>query len=164
MPQVTPVLHMLCGKVASGKSTLSAELARGPSTIVVAQDQWMAKLYPNELKTVADYVRLVSRLRAAMGPHLTELLRAGLSIVLDWPANTVASRAWMSEVFKAAGAAHKLHVLDVPDEVCLERLRVRNAEGRHEYTVSQVEFEELSRYFEPPTPPEGFDVVVHSWR
>src|SRR5215217_3572980 len=161
MPQHTPVLHMLCGKVASGKSTLCTELARAPATLVVAQDPWMATLYPDELKTVADYVRLVPRLRAAMGPHLSELLRAGLSVVLDWPANTVASRTWMRGVFEAAGAAHKLHVLDVPDEVCLERLQARNASGAHEYKVSRAEFEELSRYLEPPTPAEGFDVMMH---
>jgi predicted kinase len=164
MPEVTPVLHTLCGKVASGKSTLCAELARGPSTIVVAQDHWMAKLYPEELKSIADYVRLVPRLRAAMGPHLAALLRAGLSVALDFPANTVASRAWMRGVFEAAAASHKLHVLAVPDAICLERLRARNAEGMHEYTVSQAEFEELGRYFVPPAPEEGFDVVVHPWR
>jgi predicted kinase len=164
MPQVTPVLHMLCGKVASGKSTLSAELARAPSTILVAQDHWMARLYPDEVKTVADYLRLVPRLHAAMRPHLIELLCAGLSVVLDWPANTVASRAWMKGIFEVAAAAHKLHVLVVPDEICLARLRARNEEGAHEYRVSRTEFEELSRYFEPPTPAEGFDVVVHPWR
>ena len=71
MPQHTSVLHMVCGKVASGKSTLCAELAREPSTIVVAQDHWTATLFRDELKMVADYVRLAPRLRAAFGPHLT---------------------------------------------------------------------------------------------
>jgi predicted kinase len=53
MAQV-PTLHMLCGKVAADKSTLSAQLAQAPARIVVAQDHWMAKLYPEELRTVAD--------------------------------------------------------------------------------------------------------------
>lgn len=46
----------------------------------------MSKLYKEELQTVADYIRLIPRLRDAMGPHVTDLLRAGLSVVLDWPA------------------------------------------------------------------------------
>jgi predicted kinase len=96
-----------------------------------------------------------------MGPHVVALLRAGLTVVLDWPANTVASRAWMRGIFEAAGAAHKLHVLDVPDEVCLARLRARNAEGAHAYTVSESEFAELTRYFEPPTIDGGFDVMIY---
>lgn len=88
-----PTFHMLCCKVAAAKSTLAARLAEAPSTVVVAQDPWMAALYPEELRLIADYVRLVPRLMAAMGPHLVGLLRAGLSVVLDWPANTRASRA-----------------------------------------------------------------------
>ena len=60
-----------------------------------------------------------------------------------------------------AGASHQLHFLDVPDEVCLARLQRRNAEGRHEYNVSRAEFEELSSYFEPPTPAEGFDIAIY---
>lgn len=121
----------------------------------------MAALYPEELRSIADYVRLVPRLRAAMGPHVADLLRAGLSAVLDWPANTRTSRAWMRGVFEAAGAAHRLHVLDVPDKVCLARLAARNAGGIHEYQVSEAEFAELARHFEQPALDEGFDVVVN---
>ena len=39
----------------------------------------------------------------------------------------------------------------------------RNEAGTHEFRLSPAEFEELSRYFEPPTPAEGFDMVVHPW-
>ena len=160
MSEDTPVLHMLCGKVAAGKSTLSRQLAT-PRTIVIAQDHWMSKLYKEEVQSVADYVRLVPRLCNAIGPHVADILRAGLCVVMDWPANTIAGRAWMRGIFELAGASHKLHFLDVPDEVCLARLQNRNAEGRHEYNVSRGEFEELSSYFQPPTQAEGFDIVIH---
>lgn len=163
-PDHVPTLHMLCGKVAAGKSTLAARLAEAPSTILIAQDPWMAALYPEELRSIADYVRLVPRLRAAMGPHIAALLRAGLSVVLDWPANTRASRAWMRSIFEAAASAHQLHVLDVPDEVCLARLSARNAKGLHEYQVSEAEFTELTSHLELPTPDEGFDVVAYPVR
>jgi hypothetical protein len=97
-----------------------------------------------------------------MGPHVSALLRLGLSVVLDWPANTVTSRAWMRSVLKAGGAAHVLHVLDVADAVSLERLRARNASGLHLYTLDEAQFEVLSRYYEPPTSAEEFTVVIHS--
>src|SRR5436190_23809007 len=74
MSEDTPVLHMLCGKAAAGKSTLCERLVT-PRTIVIAQDHWMSKLYTEELQTVADYIRLVPRLRSAIGPHVGHIAR-----------------------------------------------------------------------------------------
>jgi len=155
------MLHLVCGKIAAGKSTLTAGLGRLPRTVVVAEDQWLSQLYPGEQSTLADYVRNSSRLRAVMGPHVVALLRAGVSVVLDFPANTLASRAWMRGLFEAASAPHQLHRLDVPDEVCKARLRARNAAGRHAFTVTDEEFDLFTSYFVAPMPEEGFDVIVH---
>lgn len=156
-----PTLHMICGKIAAGKSTLAARLAAAPATVLVSEDYWMSRLYGEELKTVADYVRLSARLRKAMGGHLASLLRAGVSVVLDFPANTIANRQWMRTIFEEAGTAHRLHVLDLPDEICRARLHRRNASGAHEYVVSDAEFDAITRYFQPPTAEEGFETVVY---
>jgi predicted kinase len=155
------MLHMICGKAGSGKSTLARRLSEETGALLISQDAWMAALYPDELVEIADYIRLVPRLSAAMGPHVTELLRAGLTVVLDWPANTVRTRAWMRGVAEAAGAEHRLHVLDVPDQVCLARVQGRNAAGEHEFTLSEAQFAEITRYFEPPTAAEGLKIIVH---
>ncbi|NPU67612.1 ATP-binding protein [Bradyrhizobium sp. 83012] len=156
-----PTLHLVCGKIAAGKSTLTAELGRHPATVAVAEDDWLAQLYPGEQTSLADYVRNSSRLRAVMGPHVVALLRAGVSVVLDFPANTLASRAWMRGLFEAAQVPHRLHHLDVSDEICKARLRARNDGGRHAFTVTDEEFDLFTSYFVAPTPEEGFDVIVH---
>ncbi|WP_407522875.1 AAA family ATPase [Methylobacterium oryzisoli] len=155
------MLHLVCGKIAAGKSTLTAALGARPHTILVREDRWLARLYPGEQNSLADYVRNSTRLRGAMGPHLIALLRAGLSVVLDFPANTPASRAWMRTLFQDAGVAHQLHYLDVPDEICKARLRQRNAAGEHEFTVSDEQFDLFTSYFVAPAPDEGFNVVLH---
>ncbi|WP_315721183.1 MULTISPECIES: ATP-binding protein [unclassified Bradyrhizobium] len=156
-----PTLHLVCGKIAAGKSTLVAELGRRPATVVLAEDDWLAQLYPGEQTSLADYVRNSSRLRAVMGPHVVALLRAGVSVVLDFPANTLASRAWMRGLFEAARVPHQLHHLDVPDEICKARLRARNDEGRHAFNVTEEEFDLFTSYFVAPTAEEGFDVILH---
>ena len=61
----TPTLHLLCGKIASGKSTLSARLAARPLTVIISEDQWLARLYAGEMHSVADYVRCSAKLREA---------------------------------------------------------------------------------------------------
>ena len=47
-------LHMMCGKIAAGKSTLSARLAEAKNTVVISEDRWMERLYP-EIKTLPDF-------------------------------------------------------------------------------------------------------------
>src|ERR1051325_6385372 len=154
-----PTLHLLCGKVAAGKSSLARRLAEAPATVLLVEDEWTSRLYPGELITIEDYAVRAARIREGVGPPAAQLLRAGLSVVLDFQGNTLKVRAWMRGIFEAAGTAHQLHVLNPPDEVCKARLRARNASGQHPYQVSDAEYDAISAYFVPPAPEEGFNVV-----
>jgi len=156
-----PTLYLLCGKIAAGKSTLAQQLAARPSTLLISEDHWTSTLYPVELKTIEDYTRLSARLRAAMTPHIVGILHLGLSVVLDFAANTARQRAWVRSLVEAAGVPHELHYLDLPDELCKQRLRQRNAGGEHQFQVSDAEFEQFTAYFVPPAADEGFNVIVH---
>ena len=158
-PLLTPTLHLVCGKIASGKSTLTASLASAPHTVRISEDSLLAQLYPGQIASLADYVDCAARLRAAVAPLALQMLRAGVSVVLDFPANTPASRAWMRELFQQAGVPHVLHYLDVTDEECKARLRRRNASGLHPFSTSDAQFDEITRHFTPPDTSEGFDIV-----
>jgi predicted kinase len=161
-PPRPTTLYLLCGKVAAGKSTLARRLAKRPATLLITMDHWMSILFPTENRTIDDFARLSARLRAAMGPHVVDILRHDLSVVLDFPANTLRWRGWMRSLIFDAQVAHELHVLDVPDAICKERLRQRNISGQHQYHVTEETFDLFMRYFVPPGPEEGFNLVVHS--
>lgn len=161
MSEKQAILHLLCGKIAAGKSTLAARLAAEERSVLIGEDFWLSRLYPGEIETLEDYVRHSGRLRAVMGPHVESLLRSGLSVVLDFPANTLKQRAWLRSLFEAAGTAHRLHYLDVTDSVCRARLRQRNREGTHDFAPGDEDFDLITGYFVPPTPEEGFDIIRH---
>ncbi|MDP9989644.1 putative kinase [Variovorax boronicumulans] len=156
---MTPMLHMVCGKIGAGKSTLTRRLADAPATVLISEDAWLAALYPGEIVDLPDYVRASARLKQVMVEHVVALLAAGVSVVLDFPANTVSSRAWARGIFEKAGVAHRLHFLDVPDEVCKTRLRARNASGKHPFETTDAEFDLITRHFVAPSEAEGFHVV-----
>lgn len=156
-----PTLHLLCGKIASGKSTLSAELAARPMMVIISEDQWLGRLYVGEMDSVADYVRCSAKLRDAIAPHLVALLKAGMSVVLDFPANTLANRQWMKGIVEASGADNQLHYLDVPDDICKARLRARNQAGEHDFAATDAQFDFITSHFVPPTAAEGLTIVVH---
>ncbi len=154
----TGMLHILVGLAASGKSTLAEKLAQDPATVVVSEDAWLAELFGPDMSTLADYVRFSARLRAAMTPHISALLRSGVSVVLDFGANTLESRAWLHDILKDSGCDHVLHFLDVSPETCLARLHARNAAGSHPFAVTDEQFYRITAHFTPPDPTEGFSV------
>lgn len=161
MSAVPPTLHMVCGKIASGKSTLTAKLGRRENTVLVSEDDWLATIYAEEMVSIADFVRCAARLRKVMGPHVVSMLNAGVSVVLDFQANTIEARKWMRGILDQTDASHILHVLDVPDETCLERLRSRNARGEHPFAVTEEQFRQVSGRFVMPSPEEGFNILRH---
>ena len=161
MPDTSLILHMLCGKIAAGKSTLAASLAGAPGTVLIAEDDWLNALFADELVSLPDYVRCSSKLGRIMAPHVAAVLNAGVSVVLDFPANTVEQRRWMRGILATTTAAHQLHLLETPDEVCLARLRARNSRGDHPFAVTEAQFHQFSSHFAAPTPDEGLNVVRH---
>ena len=108
----TGTLHLLCGKAASGKSCLARQLAEAPGTVMLAEEQWLAELFPWGISNPDDYQLYARRVRKVMGPHVVGLLRAGTSVVLDIPANTLADRRWLIDLAQQAGAGHCLHFLE----------------------------------------------------
>ncbi|MBX3501331.1 MAG: ATP-binding protein [Alphaproteobacteria bacterium] len=155
-------LYLISGKIGAGKSTLAKQLAARPATLLISEDHWTSHLFADQLRTIDDYRRLSARLRAAMAPHIVAILKLGLSVVLDFPANTPTQRGWMRGLIEATQVAHELHLLDMPDALCLQRLRQRNASGEHPFQVSDADFAQFTRHFTLPSPEEGFNVVVHA--
>jgi len=156
-----PTLHLMCGKIASGKSTLAKSLAEEQRALVLSEDQWLSRLYPEQIKSVADYVRCARQIRGVLGPLVIDVLTAGVSVVLDFPANTVADRQWLRGLADTAKVPHCLHYLEVDDDTCRVRLHARNALAEHEFAASDAEFDLITRYFQEPDVGEGLEIVMH---
>ncbi|MFJ2386343.1 AAA family ATPase [Pseudomonas koreensis] len=154
-------LHLLCGKIASGKSTLAKSLAEQHGALVLSEDQWLSRLYPQQINSVADYLRCARQIRGVLGPLVVDVLAAGGSVVLDFPANTVADRQWLRGLADSARVRHRLHYLDVDDDTCRARLHARNALAEHEFAASDAEFDLITRYFHVPEVDEGLEIVTY---
>ena len=155
-------LLFMCGKMAAGKSTLARALAERENAVLLVQDEFLAALYPGEIVDIPDFVRCSSRLRDSLAPHICALLSKGVSVVLDFPGNTKSQRTWFRTLFEQADAAHELHFIDVPDDVCKRQLRdrSRNLPAGTPWTTD-AEFDAITAYFEAPASGERFNVIRH---
>jgi hypothetical protein len=96
-------LHFICGKAASGKTTLARRLGADHRATVIVEDEWVTLLEIDRLIfDVADYARHTRRLRALIAPHTVQFLKLGAPVVFDFAGNTVKDRAWVRSVFEAA--------------------------------------------------------------
>lgn len=156
-----PTLHLLCGKIASGKSTLAKTVAAEHRAIVLSEDHWLASLYPGEIQAIADYLRCAQRVRGVLGPLVINLLESGVNVVLDFPANTLANRKWLLGLAQTAKVPHRLHYLELDDATCRARLHARNAQGEHDFAATDAEFDLITRHFSVPSEEEGLVIEVH---
>ena len=156
-----PTLHLLCGKIASGKSTLAKTLVAEHAAILLSEDTWLAQLYPGEILSIADYLRCAQRIRGVLGPLVINLLESGVNVVLDFPANTLANREWLLGLAQAAKVPHRLHYLELDDATCRARLHARNARGDHDFAATDAEFDLITRHFCVPSEAEGLVIEVY---
>lgn len=155
-------LIFLCGKMASGKSTLARELAQLENAVLLVEDEFLDRLFSGEISDIPGYVKYSSRLKNALGPHVCALLSKGISVVLDFPANTEAQRAWFRELFERANADHELHFVNASDALCKSQLKERTKDlPAGTRWTTDAEFDAVTAYFRPPSEDEKFNVVRH---
>jgi predicted kinase len=161
-PHAPGRLHFFCGKAGAGKSTLARAIAEAEGATLICEDVWLSRLYGDQMQTFDDYRRLAQRLKTVVGPLCLDLLRAGGTVVMDFPANTRAARDWFRALGEQAGAEAVLHDVASTDATCLARIERRNAErpeGSHHLTPEL--FAQISAFFELPAQDEGFQVQRH---
>jgi predicted kinase len=156
------VLHLLCGRIAAGKTTLAKSLARRYDAILIGEDQSLQQLYPSEIINFEDYRQYSERLKGYLQPQCVELLSRGVSLVLDFPANTPNCRRWLQQIYRQAEARHLLHYVATPTAQCKKQLLQRiEQQGANVSPIALEQFDEINQYFVPPSVEEGFNVEIN---
>lgn len=153
-------LYFFCGKMAAGKSTLAKQLAHNHDAIMLVEDDLLSQLYPEEIIDIPSYVKYSWRLKTAISAHICTLLLNGISVVLDFPANTQNQRQWFRQLIERTHATHELHFIDATNDLCKQQLKKRsqNKPDGAAFT-SDAEFEAITKYFQAPVEAEGFNII-----
>lgn len=156
-------LVFLCGKMAAGKSTLARQLAKREDAVLLNQDEMLDTLFPNLIVNVASYLEYAGRVNRMVAPHVTAILSKGVSVVLDFPANTRNQRAWFRGIIDGAGVGHELHFLDTPEAISKAQLKARSAHlpPGTKWTTEE-DFELIASHFVAPSDDEAFNVIRHT--
>ena len=141
-----PRLFLTCGLPAAGKTTLARQLAADRSALRLTQDEWLIALgsTPWDASTREKVDHELWRLAQ-------EVLRLGLSVVLDFGLWARIERDEMRSVARGLGVGVELHFLDVPADELWRRIEARNAEPPwNSYPIGRAHFDEWRRIFQAP--------------
>lgn len=153
-------LFFFCGKMGAGKSTLSKQVAAEHRAVLISEDDWLAAHYPHQIKTLDDYIRFSSAIKPFIKAHVAHILTSGANVVMDFPANTRAQRAWFSSMIADAGCDHELIYLDLTDAQCLSQIDQRRLEQPERAAFdNEATFKQVTQYFEAPQDDEAFHIV-----
>ena len=155
-------LIFFCGKMAAGKSSLARDLAARENAVLLVQDELLEARFPGEITDVRRFMQRYSRLKDTLTPHICNLLSKGIPVVLDFAAATKEQRVWFRELIESTKVVHELHFVDVSDSLCKSQLRDRSKglPAGSPWTT-EVDFEIINAYFQPPTEDERFNIVRH---
>ena len=130
--------------------------------MLLTEDDFLSNLYPGEVKDISSYATASARIKAAISDHVCDLLSRGISVVLDFPGNTVKQRKWFRSLIDRTGASHRLHFIDASDDCCKRQLATRSQELPPDSPfTSDAEFDAITLYFEKPSDNERFEVVTY---
>jgi predicted kinase len=139
-------LLLTCGLPAAGKTALARQLAANRRALRLTQDDWLVALgsSPWDASTREKVDHQLWRLAQ-------EVLRLGLSVVLDFGLWARIERDEMRSVARGLEVGVELHYLDVPTGELWRRIQARNFEAPwNSYPIGRADFDEWLGMFQAP--------------
>jgi predicted kinase len=139
-------LILTCGLPGAGKTTLAAQLAAERNAVRLTKDEWLWALgstpwdEPTREKVEQQLWRLAQ-----------EILRLGLTVVLDLGLWARIERDEMRDAARSLGVGIELHYLDVPTEELWRRIEARNSQPPWDsYPIGRTDLDGWVRLFQAP--------------
>ena len=137
---------LTCGLPGAGKTTLATQLAAGRRALRLTKDEWLTALGSSPWDEPAR-----AKVEHELWNLAQEVLRLGVSVVLDFGLWARSERDEMRSVARGIGVGVELHYLDVPTEELWRRIDARNSQPPWDtMPITRAHLDEWVGQFQPP--------------
>jgi predicted kinase len=139
-------LILTCGLPGAGKTTLARQLAVDRGALRLTQDEWLWALGSSPWD---EQVR--ENVDRELWNLAQEILRLGLSVVLDLGLWARVERDEMRSVARGLGVGVELHCLDAPTDELWRRIEARNSQPPWDsQPIRRADLDEWAALFQAP--------------
>lgn len=156
------MIHLICGPIGAGKTTIANQLAEQHSAIRFSEDEWLSNLFiPDAPENLLDQpIEVVAawasekyqRCRGQIWPVCEQILQQDVHVVLDGAAANKEQRDKIRQKAIKVGVGFKLYYVTTDTETRRSRVLERNVKGGETYSieVTPIMFEFMEKFFEIP--------------
>ncbi|MBN1281955.1 MAG: ATP-binding protein [Alphaproteobacteria bacterium] len=148
-------IHILCGFIAFGKTTLSKKLAKELPAVRFCSDELVRQLY--DQKDNDEFMQGIQKVNALQWDWAKQIIENGIDVVMDFGPWTKQERKRVANMALSITPNVIFHSIVLDMEKARERLIKRNSE-KQQYHVDLNFFDENSSQFEPISDDEGYTV------
>ena len=160
---MTATVHLLCGKVGSGKTTFARALEEERRAVRFSPDEWMIRLFGHHMQREIFDSRLET-CKSIIYDLCKRMTDLDVDVILDFGFWSRSERDAVRQRIEASGAVCALYFFDVPDEILKTRLKERNARRPSDaFEITDEMFELFNGGFERPGADEdcvGIDLLA----
>lgn len=152
-------VHLICGKLCSGKSTYARTLAQQENAVILSCDEIMTLFPP--IQGDAAYAEISGKVKRLLLQKAADTARCGAAVILDWGFWGKEERRATQAFFAQRSIPCQWHYLNVSDAQWRRQIARRNAApGPSDYLVDEGLALKCLRLFEAPDEAERQGWIV----
>ncbi len=152
-------VHLICGKICSGKSTYAQKLAQERNAVVLSCDELMLALFDPLLGDKHD--EIAAKARDYLFKMAERIVRTGTEVILDWGFWTAKGRKEAAARIEKMDAEPVWHYLRTEESEWRRRIEKRNREvlarQTQAYYLDEGLMKKAEMLFEEP-PVDAWDI------
>ena len=141
-------IHLLCGRICSGKSTFAKQLHEETNGIILSCDDLMLTLFNQHLGETHDI--LLIRCKQYLYSLAVQIAKSNIDVILDFGFWKKSEREEVKMFFNSLDIPTKLHYINPPKDKISQYIEQKNSQELG-YIVDDNLLQKCNTQFEPPS-------------